>query len=388
MLSQSKYWQQTSLTNGNVRRLLVNTSGDIHGLTNVGMVRSTDNGMSWTTKNTSLYSLVLGDSDYLFGGTLNQIQRSTDNGDSWSSVFEYGTYDYFHAGIAADLHGLVMATYYCFGPGRYCNPDGFVRTTDAGAIWEVKTTLVAQVIAIQSREKIFGVQYGRLFVTSNLGNSWVQADSGLPLSVQCLAFFSATKLLAGTSTGLYYSYDGSRSWFRRGLDSLDITCLLINRDGAIFAGTNVGVFQSLDSSLTWKGINSGLIDSSITTFALAPNGYLFAGTFSAGVFRSVTPTTDVRAENGHFPRSFSLDQNYPNPFNPSTTITFSISQPSYVTLMIFNVLGQEVASLYSDHMTTGKHQIRWDASNLQSGVYLCRLQAGKFVDAKKLLLLR
>jgi photosystem II stability/assembly factor-like uncharacterized protein len=88
------------------------------------------------------------------------------------------------------------------------------------------------------------------------------------------------------------------------------------------------------------------------------------------------------------PNKFSLFQNYPNPFNPSTTIEFSLPRSSYVTLKVFNLLGQEVATLTGQNFTAGSYSVEWNAKGVASGVYLYRLVAGSFVDTKKMLLLK
>lgn len=87
-------------------------------------------------------------------------------------------------------------------------------------------------------------------------------------------------------------------------------------------------------------------------------------------------------------RDFHLQQNYPNPFNPTTTIRYAVPQRSLVTLTVFNVLGQQVATLVNGDVEPGYHEVRFDATGLASGVYLYRIQAGSYVDAKKLLLIR
>jgi hypothetical protein len=96
------------------------------------------------------------------------------------------------------------------------------------------------------------------------------------------------------------------------------------------------------------------------------------------------------------PEKFALEQNYPNPFNPSTTIRFQIpaevgaqrSQVGLVTLKVYDVLGREVATLVNEEMKPGSYEVTWDATEFASGVYLYRLQAGSFVETKKLVLLR
>jgi hypothetical protein len=86
------------------------------------------------------------------------------------------------------------------------------------------------------------------------------------------------------------------------------------------------------------------------------------------------------------PAQFSLSQNYPNPFNPSTSFEFQVSSFGFVCLNVFDVLGREVASLVNEVRPAGVYTVRWDASSLPSGVYFYRLQAGNYVETKKLVL--
>ncbi|MDP1759858.1 MAG: T9SS type A sorting domain-containing protein [Candidatus Woesebacteria bacterium] len=88
------------------------------------------------------------------------------------------------------------------------------------------------------------------------------------------------------------------------------------------------------------------------------------------------------------PTHFSLDQNYPNPFNPTTTISFSLPSKSFVSLKVFDDLGREVSTVLSEVLSAGNYTRQWNASDLTSGIYFYRLQAGSFTETKKLVLLR
>ena len=88
------------------------------------------------------------------------------------------------------------------------------------------------------------------------------------------------------------------------------------------------------------------------------------------------------------PESNSLGQNYPNPFNPSTQIRFGLSEPLHVRLIIYDMLGREVAKLADEDMDAGYHSVSWNASNVSSGVYIYRLSAGDFVQVKRMLVIK
>ena len=86
--------------------------------------------------------------------------------------------------------------------------------------------------------------------------------------------------------------------------------------------------------------------------------------------------------------SYQLSQNYPNPFNPSTNIKFSIPNSEYVTLKIYNLLGQEVATLVSDNLNAGDYTYSWNAESLAGGVYFYKIQAGSYQEVRKMAYLK
>jgi hypothetical protein len=102
-----------------------------------------------------------------------------------------------------------------------------------------------------------------------------------------------------------------------------------------------------------------------------------------------TPNVGGIDLNQPLPGQFSLAQNYPNPFNPGTTITFSLPQTSIVTLKVYDTTGREIATLL-DHLTInpGNHEVSFNAINLPSGVYLYRLQAGQYMETRKMMLIK
>jgi hypothetical protein len=88
------------------------------------------------------------------------------------------------------------------------------------------------------------------------------------------------------------------------------------------------------------------------------------------------------------PIDFVLDQNYPNPFNPSTKITYGLPKEAQVSLEVYNVLGEKVGQLVDEVKTAGYYEVTFDGARLSSGIYLCRLTAGDYVQVKKMVLMR
>jgi hypothetical protein len=112
---------------------------------------------------------------------------------------------------------------------------------------------------------------------------------------------------------------------------------------------------------------------------------------SAEVARIGIMDPSVGIIDNEIPSRFELSQNYPNPFNPTTTIKFSVLAEREVAntkLMVYNILGQQVAELLNKPLSAGNYQVEFNATNLPSGVYFYRLQSGNFTETKKMLLMK
>lgn len=103
---------------------------------------------------------------------------------------------------------------------------------------------------------------------------------------------------------------------------------------------------------------------------------------------AITIVLGVHDRPQSLPRAFRLEHNYPNPFNPTTTIRYEVPRTSFVTIRVYNVLGQEVVTLVSEKREPGRYQVVFDGSKLSSGVYFYRLQANGYANTLKLLLMK
>jgi Secretion system C-terminal sorting domain len=164
----------------------------------------------------------------------------------------------------------------------------------------------------------------------------------------------------------------------------------------ILASVATGFAQN--SSVHWYSFDSGFgTSSSSTSRTTSAVGQTFVGR-SSGPSSVVTSgfladslvrgyLADVKGRR-NLPARFELLQNYPNPFNPATVISYQLPSTAFVSLTIFDMLGRELATLVHGVEEPGEHVIRWDAAGLASGVYFYRLQAGSFVETRKMMVLR
>ena len=138
------------------------------------------------------------------------------------------------------------------------------------------------------------------------------------------------------------------------------------------------------------------ISNSANTTGISSVGESFCGISSNGSsiitsgFLASTSSiiTDVAGEKDVVPNVFDLHQNYPNPFNPSTVISWQIPVSSHVSLKVYDILGNEVATLVNENKETGFYETKFDGSSLASGMYIYRLTAGNYISTKKMLMIK
>lgn len=155
----------------------------------------------------------------------------------------------------------------------------------------------------------------------------------------------------------------------------------VGDSGTVLKTYNAGKIWQKQVSGTSEKLNKVFFIDSDFGFAVGENGIILRTTTGGGTVTNIED--DVKQLF-----NFELQQNYPNPFNPTTTIKYSIPQKSNVSLKVYDILGNEVASLVNEEKSAGKYEVTWYAANLQSGVYFYRLLAGSFIDTKKMILIK
>jgi hypothetical protein len=194
--------------------------------------------------------------------------------------------------------------------------------------------------------------------------------------------FSTVTGAVTLADGSSYGFNGTTAQVTSARMPTTVTDLIINNP----AGVTLSQATTINGVLRLK---AGVFDNTIP-FTLGPNGSI---SYEGG---SLKFTVAVESRERNIPESFFIEQNYPNPFwsgatsrftrNPSTTIRFGLPSASHVTVEVFNMLGQKVATLFDGRKDAGVYDLQFDAVNLSFGVYLYRIQAGEVVSIKRMVL--
>ena len=150
-----------------------------------------------------------------------------------------------------------------------------------------------------------------------------------------------------------------------------------------WSGFNMG-FESTSASNTkiMSAIGQSFIGQTKGSNNIIESGFLVDSLF----FNYITGIKDNKGPT--LPSSYELSQNYPNPFNPTTTIQYALPVQLYVRLVVYNTIGQQVEIIVNKQEDPGYHKVVFSGSNLASGIYFYRLQAGDYIKTKKLILLK
>ena len=350
------------------------------------MFLTSNKGINWTQissadTNIDILSIVMLNSKIL-AGTWNGFFLSTDAGTTWNVATPTG----IPMDIAIWSVEMIDSTLFAGTTGK------IYKSLDYGNTWtEVNSGIPAEAritSIVASGNAIFASSASNgIFKTTNGGANWTEINSGLINTRISQLTVIGTKLLAVTFDGVFISDNDGMNWAADNSGLENVNCFVVVND-RLFAGTDDnGVHLSIDSGVTWTSFNSGIpANTRIWSLAVSSDS-IFAGT-SSGVWVTGSPIVVKVDREISIPLTFTLKQNFPNPFNPSTNISFSIPSKSFVSLKIFDLLGREVATIVSEEISAGYYTREWNATNMPSGIYFYRIQAGSFTGTKKLILLK
>jgi photosystem II stability/assembly factor-like uncharacterized protein len=339
-------------------------------------------------------------SNIIYAGGLGAVYKSSDNGDNWSLVGESnlgsGRVEALDVSYVNPNEIKVFA-----GLGTGSDSIGLHYSINQGQSWRLENFGLQYPYILDTEIKndfiYAGGGYsvnGGVRRSSDNGISWQTINNGLPSEIAVEALFAlGINIFAATDNGVFRSTDNGNNWslvWNNG-SVTGFTSDLKNYIYASSANTGLrGIYRSTDNGASWQPFNEGFIRLPESVFSITyRNGYLFAGVDRLGVWkRQVDNPTDIINGNMLLPEEFILEQNYPNPFNPSTRINYTTPNTGFVSLKVFDVLGNEIATLVNEEKSAGAYVVNWNANNLPSGIYVYKMQAGSFTSVKKMMLVK
>jgi photosystem II stability/assembly factor-like uncharacterized protein len=396
----SAQWKALNTTFGSDIRALAKTGNSLLAATNGGGVYYSANfEQNWIQRNSGLtnlkvYSLAVSGTTVAAGTYGNGVFISNNNGETWTSTANGISVPYIYA--LAFMGSNILA-----GTGG----GGFFRSANNGSSWirAGGTTHIVNSFYVTQNYSFVG-QGPYAYKTTDNGNTWTTLIGSSNTTVKGFAETpktgGGTNIFVGTLDGVYISTDDAKSWktTNSGLIYRNVNAIVATGQNLFVATESGGVFRSSDNGSTWNAINTGLPISTNGRALILSNGVLFLGTSDGVIWKrdlSDLGITSVKQVASEIPLAFELSQNYPNPFNPETTISYTIpsnvkGETINVTLKIFDVLGNEVATLVNELKPAGSYNSQFSIRNYQlpSGVYFYRLQSGSYSETQKMILLK
>jgi len=326
------------------------------------------------------------------------VYRSIDNGKTWTDIISKFLYDvYYMFNYKNEIFALTANA----GKSIYSSKDG-------GETWALKSSIPtvtgngAILWMTSDGDKLYAVSNRKSFYAStNNGLTWIETIINTTAGGNMSYFAASGNTMVSTivGTGAVVSTDGGQTWVvnNPGNPALFVT-YVINFNGSVYGITSgSGVHRFNSSTKTWESVSKGLPDA--LSFQISKALTAYGNSLYVAIIgfldskASIFSSSDNGANWNSIPADFDLSQNYPNPFNPETTISYKVQAASNVSLKVYDILGNEVATLVDEFKQPGNYKVMFNVktpymASLPSGVYFYTLKAESFSETKRMLLIK
>jgi len=368
-----------------------------------GVVLRTDNGgINWWLRNSGLaghdfYTISAVDSIICcVGAGDGSIWRTSDRGFSWTNIPLTPTNPFLNVIHFFNNSNLGFAM---------GDPVGgswkYYITTNGGLNWSAgPVTIPASgteagwnnaYCALDTSFILIGTNSNKILKGSFRGN-WTT----VPIPGTSSAVFAFNNVSSGAayfgSGQIVYTTNGGANWINSGFTPAGSPYILngVKSNNLMFLGTSTNIYMSQNNGMSWLSQLS--LPASSGVYALSSvTGFIsyacWAGTQGGKIYRYYD-YLEIKQNNLNNPEEYSLLQNYPNPFNPTTTIKYSIPIKSFVTLNLYDVLGNQIKEVVRENQSAGNYIEEIDMSNYSSGIYYYTLETAGFKETKKMVLIK
>ena len=367
-----------------------------------GIQKSYNRGLSWEIKHSSssFYGglAFLNESLGIAVGDKEMIELTKNGGETWESV---------HSGINSGIY-LFAACFVndsiCWAVGQYYHDlyfyDYALKSVDSGENW--------QTVDINAGHRLHNITFtdlnigwtigdnGTVMKTIDGGEKWSHINLQTNVNVNDLYFINESHgWIVGDGGNIFCTKNGGDSWIPQTTNTssyLRAVFFINETTGWVGGGRSGVIFKTNNGGSTWikqitnvdyiNHINDIFFFDADTGWAVG-TGSVLLKTMNGG---EGTPNT--LNKNEFSKTTFNLEQNYPNPFNPVTTIKYSLPNPEWTTLKIYNLRGQRILVLVDEYKSRGYYEVEFDAKEYPSGIYIYSLQSGSYYKTRKMLLIK
>jgi len=358
------------------------------------VLKTTNGGVSWTTKSSGISSDIhcvyfFDANTGLAAGNLGRIIRTTNGGDNWAQVQSPTTYTLINFSFVNSSVGYISG-----------QTTTLLKTEDGGLTWVKKgVNESGPFVDCYFSNATTGIALHYMYAikkTTNSGVNWTSVytlPGNIVLDDLCFKNYP-TGVAVGDGGYIVKTTNGGDNW----------TLVQANGQGynlydVCFFNETIGfaVGRTATSNSTGIIVKTGNRGDSWTTEAnlpaglnaltCSPSGYIWAVGDTGTIYRSINPV-GIHNISTEVPGNYKLSQNYPNPFNPVTNIEFAIPKKSNVNLTVFDMTGKVIEVLVNSVLSAGSFKYDFNASKLSSGTYFYRLQADGFSETKKMVLVK
>lgn len=400
------------------------------------ILKTTNSGTNWNVCNSStnrklLNCYFINDQTGFVSGYSGTILKTTNSGLVWQSLVSNTSYSLTGLLFVNTNTGYCVGNY-AFGQFLQYKYGTVLKTTNQGNTWHVILDSNFYLYNCSFVNENYGfvcggddIKHDKVLKTTDGGNSWSSKSTGYNYINRAIKFINMNTGFIGcdlpslSSNSVLKTTNGGQNWISANLpapqdDGPVYSIHFLNQNLGIVLKWRVFSQSGGDVFITKDGGNSWENYSNLTNYATAYGLNLYdlfavndSTAYAVGLYGAIIKLNKkmmfihVQTISTEIPKSFILSQNYPNPFNPQTKIKFDIpanerGQTSNVKLIIYDLLGREVATLVNDELKPGTYEADWDGSSYSSGVYFYKLVvddpstgSGRgFVETKKMVLMK
>jgi photosystem II stability/assembly factor-like uncharacterized protein len=417
-----QWYQQNSGTTQNLRALHFVNENNGWAVGDCGIILHTSNaGATWdqqTIGTISLNDVFFTDENkgWIVGSGENILLHTTNGGVDWMQQIQDSILSFYSLYFIDENTGWVV--------GGVRHPDTLasviLKTTNSGMNWILQSSPAVWPIndicfinndvgyAVEGATVVEWAALGATLKTTDGGETWIKLTADTTVRWDRVSFLDTQNgIIAGVKLDVFgnfprvfYTADGGINWMEsnRGYEGYFTSLVIVDSihawasgspyalaRGAILFSSDKGAIWSIQTDYSYSLNNVFFINSS-TGWAVGDSGKILHTTNGGVSFVEEEQIDEM-------PTEFLLTQNYPNPFNPSTRIKYSIppvgtKRTVSVQIKVFDVLGNEIATLVDEYKPAGTYEVTWYATDLSSGVYFYLLKAGEYTAVKKMILIK